>query len=365
MSDDSRKPNTVREAVQQYLRRMRREATEETVDTYRLDLRQFVLWCEDEGIERVDELTGYDFELYEDDRAKDLAPSSLENQMGLVQRFIRFCEHIDLVEEDLHEKVHVPYADKSEKSRDEKLTTEDAKKLIGFFRRSSKFYGTKWHAILEVAWHTGARVGGLRALDLSDYDADFNVLEFRHRPNQGTPLKKKLDGERDVGILSEVADVLDAYIAEHRHDRHDEYARAPLFTTRSKHGRISKNAVRGWLYQATQPCWYDDDPCPHDKRREDCEWTRQSSASVCPSSRSPHAIRTGAITFHQNRGFEASDTAARVNASPSTIQDHYDKAEQREEMEERRRPQLDKLSLDDDGEEQTNDSSENEADSDD
>ncbi|MDR9380715.1 MAG: phage integrase N-terminal SAM-like domain-containing protein [Natronomonas sp.] len=339
---------TVREAVQRYLRRQRRDKAESTVRTYRLDLRQFVLWCEAEDIERVGELSPMDLELYQDDRAADLAPTSLENQIGLVKRFLEFCEDLGAATEGLADTVAVPRADAIDQSRDDKLETADAVDLLVHFRDADNgLFGTKWHALLEVAWHTGARLGGLRGLDLGDYDADFQVLEFRHRPRQGTPLKNKLDGERDVAILPEVASALDAYIDEHRFDRHDEHGRAPLFTTRSAQGRLSPSAVRNWLYQATQPCWHTDNPCPHEKVRQHCEWTQSTKASQCPSARSPHAVRTGSITFHRDRGFDPQDTAERVNASLRTIEKHYDKASRRDRMEKRRRPQLDKLSLDD------------------
>lgn len=338
---------TVSEAVKQYLRRLRRDKSDSTVTTYRLDLRQFEIWCDNEGITRVADLTGYDFELYQDDRAAKLAPISLEKQMMLVQRFIRFCEDIEIVEEGLSKKVHVPTANPEDRVNEEKLDTEHARKQLLFFRdRKNGLFGSKWHALLEVSWHTGARTGGLRALDLQDYDSDDLLLEFRHRPKTGTPLKNKLDGERDVGILQPVADALDAYISEHRHDHHDKYGRAPLFTTRSKTGRCSTNALRIWTYQATQPCWHTDDPCPHDKCRESCDWTSANVASKCPSSQSPHAVRTGSITFHRDCGFDPEDTSRRVNASLRTIQRHYDKPERRQELEQRRRPQLDKLKLD-------------------
>ena len=349
---DSGRPDpsgwTVQEAVDRYLERVRRETTRSTSETYRLDLRQFVQWCKSHDIEQIADCTGYDFERYEADRAAALAPTSLENQMGLLKRFIAFCEDVGAVEDGLQERVHVPRADPADQSRDERLAVEDATRLLLHFRdRSNGLYGSKWHALLEVIWHTGCRLGGIIALDLEDYDGEANVLEFRHRPTQGTPLKNKRDGERDVGVLPEVADVLEAYIDETRFDRHDEHGRAPLFTTRSSQGRLSENAVRTWSYQATHPCWHTDDPCPHDKVRDDCGWTVADQSSKCPSSRAPHAVRTGSITFHRNRGFEKADVARRVNASMRTIERHYDKPDRREELETRRRPQLDKLSLSD------------------
>lgn len=338
---------TIAQAVDRYVQRLKRDKTDATVRTYRLDLRQFVQWCDRQDIHRPGELTGMDFELYEEERAATLAPTSLENQMGIVKRFMEFCGTIGAVDETLYEKVHVPRASIDEQSRDEKLSTGDATDLLRCFRnRKNGLFGTKWHAILEVAWHTGARLGGLRALDLDDYDDEAGVLEFRHRPKSDTPLKNKLGGERDVAILPTVANALDAYIEDNRYDSHDGHGRAPLFTTRSSTGRLSHNAVRSWIYQATQPCWHTDDPCPHQKRRSDCEWTKASKSSKCPSSRSPHAVRTGSITFHRDRGFDPKDTSERVNASLRTIEKHYDKSEHREKLEKRRRPQIGKLALD-------------------
>lgn len=350
MSDERRTPPsdlTVQEAVDRYLARTRRDKTESTVETYRLDLRQFVQWCDAEGIKQVSDLTGYDFELYEGKRAEELAPKSLENQMRLVQRFIRFCEDIEAVEEGLSEKVHIPVAPPESRSSDVMLDSEDARELLQHFRdKSNGLYGTKWHALLEVAWHTGARLGGLQALDLDDYDREALALEFRHRPKTGTPLKNKLKGERDVGILPKISEVLGTYIEEHRHDRRDEHGRVPLFTTRSTNGRLSDNALRSWMYQATQPCWHTDDPCPHDKVRGRCDWTNAAEASKCPSSQSPHAVRTGSITFHRDQGYSKEVVSDRVNASLRVIERHYDKADRRRELEQRRREQVNKLSLD-------------------
>lgn len=338
---------SVREARNQFIRRLRRgNYTESTIRTYHDDLRQFVIWSEDNDIDLISELEPYDFELYQEYRYPDLAPTSLENQMGVVKRFIEFCEDVGAVQDGLADSIDVPRAPKERRSRDERLSKPDAIRLLQFYRdKTNGMYGSKWHAILEVAWHTGARLGGLRALDLQDYDRDELVLEFRHRPRQETPLKRKFEGERDVGILPEVGEALDAYIDGDRHDRHDEFGRAPLFTSRSLNGRLSPTAVRYWVYQATQPCWYDGDPCRHNKRREDCEWTKSGQSSKCPSSRSPHAVRTGSITFHRDCGFDAEATSNRCNASIRTIKNHYDKAAKREEMENRRRPQINKLSI--------------------
>jgi hypothetical protein len=45
-------------------------------------------------------------------------------------------------------------------------------------------------------WHTMMRVGGVHALDVEDYHPDKQYVEVRHRPDEGTPVKNKGDGER-------------------------------------------------------------------------------------------------------------------------------------------------------------------------
>ena len=93
-------------------------------------------------------------------------------------------------------------------------------------------------------------------------------------------------------------------------------------------------------------------PCPHGRKRETCQFTSYGQASKCPSSRSPHRIRTGAITWFLNRGWPPEDVAERVNASVDTIEQHYDKADPderrrrlRERMEDRRRKLVDQLQI--------------------
>lgn len=93
--------------------------------------------------------------------------------------------------------------------------------------------------------------------------------------------------------------------------------------------------MRVWSYQATQPCLHS--PCPHGREREDCQYTERPHASKCPSSRSPHKIRIGSITWQLNIGFPPEVVAERVNASIEVIEQHYDKESPHERMEQRRR----------------------------
>lgn len=171
-------------------------------------------------------------------------------------------------------------------------------------------------------------------------------LQFIHRPDRGTPLKNGRDGERAVGLTEYVVDVLDAYIANQRHEKFDDNGDAPLFA--SEVGRASPNAVRAWMYLATQPCLHS--PCPHGNERKACEYVDYSKGSQCPSSRSPHQVRTGSITWQLNRGVPIEAVAERVNTSVRVLKRHYDQPTRIEELEERRREHVDRLGFSDGGE---------------
>ncbi|MFB6150185.1 MAG: hypothetical protein ABEJ40_00115 [Haloarculaceae archaeon] len=206
------------------------------------------------------------------------------------------------------------------------------------FRRFER--GTRGHAFLELAWNTGARLGALRALDRRDFDAENEAVEFRHRPDTGTPLKNKADGERVVAVTPEVVEAVEDYLNGDRWDKRDEYGREPLLSTRQ--GRPGINTVRRMSYQVTLPCNYDE--CPHGHDIPECDFRAVNHESKCPSSRAPHHIRTGSISWQLNCGIPIEVVAVRVNSSVKTIKKHYDKASERERMEQRRREHIEKLS---------------------
>jgi hypothetical protein len=101
------------------------------------------------------------------------------------------------------------------------------------------------------------------------------------------------------------------------------------------------------MYLGTLPCLHS--PCPHGNDPETCDYVDYSKASKCPSSRSPHQVRTGSITWQLNRGVPIEVVAERVNTSVRTLKRHYDQPTKREELEERRRQYVDRLNFDDTG----------------
>lgn len=331
-----------REAWEMWLDKQRVSLREPSVSGYHYQLKLFVEWCEDQGIDSISSLTGWDIEAFETARRSDgLAPVTLQSQMKTLRRFLRYCVGLELVDESLPGKVNPPKAPRSAHVDDTRLTPRDAEMLLENYGITPDLKHSRAHALLAVAWYTGARLGAMRGLDLSDYHSDDHYLVFEHRPSEGTPLKNGPDGERAVGLPAEVADIIDGYVEKHRNEQFDDFGRRPLFT--SQGGRASTNAIRAWMYLATHPCLHSD--CPHGRERDTCEYVDYSHASKCQSSRSPHQVRTGSITWQLNRGVPIEVVSERVNASVRVIKEHYDKPDKLEEMEHRRRPHIGNLSF--------------------
>lgn len=323
-----------REAVERYIDKKEVSCRPATIQSIHYRLKQFVEWCEAEGIETIQELDGWDLETFVTHRrAQGLAPVTLSKQLITLKDFLEFCERAQLVEDDFPEKVDPPTVPKQKQSNDTRLAPEDALASIRHFRSSPGSFGKRGHLLLELAWNSGARLGAIRGLDLRDVDTDSQTIWFRHRPDTGTPLKNGPDGERPIAIGSTICDIIDRYIDEYRDDVTDEYGREPLIT--STHGRPKNNSLRLWMNYATQPCTRG--PCPHDKEPVSCEFRSFSQATKCPSSRSPHHVRTGAITWMRNQGFPTEALSKRVNSSVDVIEKHYDKEDPDVELEERRR----------------------------
>ena len=323
----------IEQAIEMYLNYRGGEVTESTLKAHRYRLSHLVRWAEEKDIETTAELDGRTLNQYRTWRQQDggLNNVTLHTQLSTLRVFIRWCEQIDAVETGLHEKILLPQLGRTEDQRDAMLDSESAGKLIEYLRQFE--FATRTHALVEVLWHTGMRIGAVQSLDLQDYDSEDRLLEVRHRSDQGTTLKNKEQGERYVALKESVCDVLDAYIEYKRNDVVDEYGREPLFT--STHGRPEKSTLRDSLYRITRPCIYTGD-CPHDRDQETCEAMDRNRASKCPSSVSPHAIRRGSITHYLSEDAPEKAVSDRMDVSLDVLEKHYDRRTERSKSEQRR-----------------------------
>jgi integrase len=227
--------------------------------------------------------------------------------------------------------IRIPRTDEQDEICDDLVTREEAKAILDHLGKFE--YASHRHVIFLILWKTGMRLSGIRALDLEDFDEGRPALEIRHRPNTGTPLKKKSKGERDVLITLDTAEVIDDYSRNTRHDVTDEYGRKPLLTT--EHGRRTRTTIQRMVYTATRPCHYTNE-CPFDENPETCEAATWNGASQCPGSVSPHALRRGYVTAARNAGQPKDVTSERVNMTGRVLDKHYDKGSYGEKAERRR-----------------------------
>lgn len=251
--------------------------------------------------------------------------------MDTIRVFIRWLEQVDGVEPDLSTKVRSPSLTPEQNTRHVMLESDRATKVLAYLEKYE--YASLKHVTVALLWHTMMRVGAAHALDLDDYHPDEQYLEVQHRPERGTPIKNKEDGERFVALSDQICDLLNDWIADKRPDVTDEYGREPLLA--SQQGRAHRTTLRLYCYMATQPCAYGEE-CPHDRDPEECAATERDTAFKCPSTVSPHAIRRGGITYSLNSEMPENAVSDRANVSKAVLEQHYDRRTEREKMEQRR-----------------------------
>jgi site-specific recombinase XerD len=340
VSDDLQ-PLEPETAVEMYLDERRSELSEKSVENHTYRLRRFVEWCDQEDIDNLNELTGRDLHRFRHYRSEDVATTTLRTHLATLRVFLEFCARIDAVPEGMREKVLLPELDDGEDARDVQLHTERASEILTHLDRFE--YATREHVIMALLWHTGIRLGTLRAFDVDDFDPETPALTVRHRPETDTPLKNKTAAERTIAVGPYYRQVLEDYIEHNRPAVEDEHGREPLIA--STQGRFSDTAVRNVVYRCTRPCMVEE--CPHDRDPATCEAMEPDHASNCPSSRSPHGVRRGSITHHLREGTPEEVVSDRMNVSSEVLERHYDRRTEREKME-LRREFLDDVWSDDD-----------------
>lgn len=320
-------------ALELYLADRENSVTDATIYSHRSRLGHFVRWCENESIENLNELTGRRLHEYRIWRRMegDLAPATEKTQMDTLRVFVRWLESIDGVTENLHTKVLSPTLSGGDNVREVILEEERAERVLKHLRTYE--YCSRPHVAIELMWHTMLRVGAVHALDCEDYDPVEQSLEIVHRPESETPIKNGEDGERFVALSAQVCELLDDWLEQKRPDVADDFGRSPLIATTQ--GRAHRTTLRGDCYRFTRPCIVGGD-CPHNRDVDDCSATEYDSASECPSSVSPHALRRGGITHALSQDWPRNAVSDRANVSEEVLDRHYDQRSAKEKMEQRR-----------------------------
>lgn len=323
------------EAVEIHLQAYKSEVTQETLQSTEYRLGHFVRWCDEvAGIDHMQDLTPEDMHDYRVWRREDggLARASEKTQMDSLRVFIRRCERMGMVQDDLHDAVVSPSLKQEDRTREDIVDYEQAKQILNYLDRYH--YASRNHVMFLLAWRSAMRTSALRALDVDDYDSDDRYIEVQNRPDRGTRLKNGDNGERHVALTDETCAIIDDYFAVNRVETTDEYGRDPLLST--KQGRIAKTTIRGAIYRLTRPCWFGD-VCPHDRELSECRAHEFSDyVFECPSSTAPHSVRRGSITHMLRSDVPERVVSDRADVSEEVLDEHYDKRTGREKMEDRR-----------------------------
>lgn len=332
---DSIEPAT---ALDLYLDHRESEVTETTHRAHRYRLQHFVRWAEGEDVDEprltdMNELTGRDLHEYRVWRRRegDLNVVSVRTQMSTVRRFLKFCETIDAVPLNTHEKVVIPTLGREEGHRERMLEAEKAEQLIDYL--STYHYASFDHVLMKIFWHTGMRIGGVHSLDVDDFDRDKRRLFVEHRPEQGTTLKNGRGGQRVVALSGSATHAIYDYIQTNRETVTDDHGREPLLATRW--GRPNKTTLRETVYKLTQPCYYTGE-CPSDRDIPGCEYRHGDTKAQCPWNVSPHDIRRGSITYYLSSDAPKEAVSDRMNVKTDTLDKHYDKRTEEGKAEQRR-----------------------------
>jgi integrase len=252
----------------------------------------------------------------------DLNTTSVRTQLSTLRAFIRFCETIDAVPDNLYEDISLPALKEGEGVRDVMLEASRAEDILSHLRRFE--YASARHVVLELLWKTGMRTGALHSLDVEDVDTEKLALHLRHRPETGTSLKNGNRGERMVAISEETLQLLQDWIEHSRPDVEDDYSRSPLIAT--DRGRMAKGSIRKAVYRVTRPCAVNGDCCGE----------KGGFPSKCEASVSPHALRRGSITHHLKQDVPKQVVSDRTNVSPNVLDEHYNEMTHEEQMRQRR-----------------------------
>lgn len=267
---------TIAEALEAYLEERRSELSDSSIQNHRYQLKQFKQWAGGAGsVDNLDDLDPIDLSRFRRTRSTDLNSNTMYIQLGVLRLFQRFAHPMQWVDESLPGSIVLPT--RSGRSRDSSIDPDRVASILDSLERYE--YASLNHVILSLLWTASFRIGGLRAIDVSDVYWRDQWVDVVHRPDGGTPLKNAKGSEREVNLHGWVCDMLRAWIDDRHPGTIDGNGREPLVAT--DYRRIARSSIRERIYRLTacaglgDGCGCGSDPItdceevvsPHDIRR--------------------------------------------------------------------------------------------------
>ncbi len=169
-----------------------------TVIAYAKDIEQLINYCEEQGLDGVEELTKEDIENFLDElREENYTKKSVSRKLNSIKTFYRFLVNNDYVSGNPADQIPHP---KIEPKPPRILSEMEYRALRDVSRDDPRIY-----AIIELMLQTGIRIGELRRLKLDDID--FKNNEVRIAP-YGKHAERKIPfNERAKEALKRYLDV--------------------------------------------------------------------------------------------------------------------------------------------------------------
>lgn len=130
---------TISEAVDLYIRRKRINWNGETEETYQDDLEDFELYAAEFEIESLDDLTRWNLGQFTDYLLdQDYSRVTVAGRQKTAKTWLKFLESQGAIKPGYHLAIDTLKLTDDEETSDQQLTSENAQKLLSFYRKSAE-----------------------------------------------------------------------------------------------------------------------------------------------------------------------------------------------------------------------------------
>jgi integrase/recombinase XerD len=259
------RPSEVGQAVRTYLDHLvvERGVADNTLKSYRRDLRRYAGWLADQGIERLDgvreaTVTGFLMALREGDADHpSLSAASAGRTVVAVRGFHRFAVREGLTPVDPSAAVHPPAP---AKRLPKALPLADIERILDAAGAPGTALALRDRGLLEVLYGTGARISEAVGLDLDDLDLHQDAVLLRGKGSK----------ERLVPLGSYARAALEAYLVRSRPVLAAELGPSaqavPAMFLNARGGRLSRQSAWTVLARAADRAGVPAEVSPHTLR---------------------------------------------------------------------------------------------------
>jgi integrase/recombinase XerD len=236
-----------------------RGLADNTLKSYRRDLRRYVRYLSDAGIDEVAAVTEATVSQFlialreGDEEHPPLGAGSAARTVVAVRGFHRFAVREGLAANDPAAAVRPPAP---AKRLPKALPLADIERILDAAGAPGTALALRDRALLELLYGTGARISEAVGLDLDDLN-----------PEQGTVLLRgKGNKERVVPVGSFARDAIDAYLVRGRPELSATGSGVPALFLNARGGRLSRQSAWTVLVRAAERAGVSAEVSPHTLR---------------------------------------------------------------------------------------------------